>query len=1041
MRKTDKTVRGSFAIRSGRKGLLFFCFTAIALIASAVFLLWPNLNEGSRVSARVQSAEAGRAAEIFNQVVRLGGSGGYAVYAENGVTATEDTLFRGAVGTGVNGELKGVRDANRGNTDIDLGAVRADLGKAFSALRQLPYEPVLDGRISGKTFGAGFYSVSTAKLEGELVFDGQGDSNSILVIRVDGRFEAAAGSRIRLINGAQAFNVHIVVEGDALIGAGADLPGNIIARDGVEARQGSTVKGRIISIGGVVTATGAELGGGTGRVQICKVIQPNTTLPAQTFTFTFAAVGGGTETVSIPAGVCSGPREVASGNLTVTETYNGTFAVSGASAVRVGGVPVPGVTFNSPAGTVVVPVLEGDLNNETTLTVVNQPIRGGFFEICKLPSSVTAPVDTPELGGDGPSSDDPVSGVFEFTFRAFPGGPLLSAFVPLGGCSLPLQVTSFTPSTTTTSFVTRITEVGRAGVLLERVETYPEDRLVGTGGGIGTIGAGGYADVTILVGNAGSQVIVGFFNRSAPGEIKVCKIAGPGVPVNTPFTFDVTGTVPGGTLTAPTFPGAIDTFTVTVPAGPGPEGYCLMVRNRAGTANQTFVIGTRVLIAERPLSVSGAPAIVTRIDELNAGAPVSESLGAGGSVSFGVQPGIGVASFTNIRFAPAVLKICKIGTGAASTGTFTFDLSPAANHAGAFEDGFTFGTVSVPAGSCSLPFAGFPSNVDILVDERAAAGIVTTAINAQPGAGTIVSRNLALGQGTIDITDTVTANEIIFTNGTAPTTPVALKTEFDFDGDGKADPTVFRPSDGSWWMLGTGSGLRTTVFGIPSDVIVPADYDGDGKTDYAIYRNGEWHVLGSNSGYAVRPFGLPGDIPQPGDYDGDGRADLAVYRPADGTWYVFGSRDGFRAVKFGISTDLPVAADFDGDGKYDPAVYRNGTWYILGSEAGFSAYQFGLAADRPVPADYDGDGKADPAVYRNGTWYLLRSTAGFTAGTFGLASDKPVPADYDGDRKADLAVFRPAGGVWHVMRSSMTESDSAYTAFTFGMETDTPIPY
>jgi hypothetical protein len=125
----------------------------------------------------------------------------------------------------------------------------------------------------------------------------------------------------------------------------------------------------------------------------------------------------------------------------------------------------------------------------------------------------------------------------------------------------------------------------------------------------------------------------------------------------------------------------------------------------------------------------------------------------------------------------------------------------------------------------------------------------------------------------------------------------------------------------------------------------------------------------------------------------------------------------------------------------DPAVYRNGIWHVLGSTTGYNSFQFGLAGDRPVQADYDGDGKTDPAVYRGGTWYLLRSTAGFSAGNFGVATDMAVPADYDGDRKADIAVYRPSTGVWHIMRSSMTESGGAYTSFVFGIDTDTPVPY
>ena len=1032
MDKTDKTVSGSFVTRSGRKSLVFFSFAALVVMASAVFLLWPQ----AEVSARVQSGDAGRMADMFNQVVNLGNGAGYGVYGQKGVDASGDNQFRGSVGTA--GEYKGVIDALRGNTDVDLDAVRKDLAGAYNGLRQLPCTTIDDGRVSGKTLGGGFYCVKGGTLDSDLVLSG--DENAIFALRVDGNFDIRAN--IRLAGGAQAHNVYIAVDGDVTVGARTDIRGSIIARNDIEVGEGSVIKGRVISVGGTVATRGAELGVGTGVIEICKRIQPNTTLPASNqYTFTFAAVGGGTQSVTIPAGVCSAPREVPSGTLAVQEALNTTYAISNATAVRVGGVPVTGVTFNSLTGIVNVPVLEGDLNNETVLTVFNQPIRGGWIEICKYPSAVTAP-SAPE-GEDPTGSDDPVSGLFEFRINTFPGPVVQSVFVPVGGCSLPLQVTSFTPATTTPTFVTRVTEVGRPGILLERVTTTPDGRLVGTGGGIGTIGLGGFADVTVSVGNAADQTLVNFFNRTAPGEIKVCKVAGPGVPVGTVFTFDVTGTVPGGTLTMPTFPGTIGTFPVAVPAGPGPEGFCVFVRNIADTANQTFVVGRRVSIVERPLTVSGQPTAVTRIEELNAGDPIVENLNAR-SVAWTVLPGTGVATFWNIRFAPTALKVCKIGLGAANNRTFTFDLLPAANQAGNFEAGFSFGSVSAlgtTAGTCSAPFTGLPADVNILVDERAVAGTANTIpATCQSGTCTVVSTNPANGQATIDIAAGVTINEVLFTNNTAAG-PVAARTQFDFDGDGKADPSIYRPSNGSWWVMGSEMGSRTTVFGNQSDLIVPADFDGDTKTDIAIYRNGEWHVLGSTSGYSVRAFGLAGDIPQPGDYDGDGSADLAVFRPSNGNWYMMGSRDGFRAVNFGLSTDIPVAADFDGDGRFDPAVFRDGAWYILGSQAGFSAFQFGSAGDRAVQADYDGDGKADAAVYRNGTWYMNRSTAGFAAGNFGVATDKPVPADYDGDRKADIAVFRPSDGVWHIMRTSMGESGAGYTSFAFGVSSDTPIPY
>jgi hypothetical protein len=173
----------------------------------------------------------------------------------------------------------------------------------------------------------------------------------------------------------------------------------------------------------------------------------------------------------------------------------------------------------------------------------------GYVEICKM-SCLT----------------NPVSGYFTFeaTNSGFDSGPLS---IPVNACSGPIQI----PNGTVT-----IHEAQQLGILVSNITAYDYDYQ---GNQISALLSFNLpfqtGNVNVVSGDVSTETVVGFTNcKSGPGELKICKVAGPGIMVGQNFDFTLND----------------DPTRYHVPAGPAPGGYCVVAKS--------FPVGTPVLVTE-----------------------------------------------------------------------------------------------------------------------------------------------------------------------------------------------------------------------------------------------------------------------------------------------------------------------------------------------------------------------------------------------------------------------------------------------------------
>ncbi|MEV6867977.1 ice-binding family protein [Streptosporangium subroseum] len=237
------------------------------------------------------------------QPVFLGQATDCVVVAGSAITGTKNASFFGNLALSPGSSVVGLDEMAMQRVHIrDAMATqaRADAGIAYNALSAKGPEILIPSELGGTIRGPGVYRATgnTFTMTGTLTLDAQGNPDAVFIFKT-ARLTTARVANIDLIRGAQASHVFWQVTDFAGLGPLSTFRGSILARNTIGVAQGATLRGRAISLEGVVSVEGTTL---TPATLLLLPADPSTvpsltssstrTAPGEPVTFTATVRGG-----------------------------------------------------------------------------------------------------------------------------------------------------------------------------------------------------------------------------------------------------------------------------------------------------------------------------------------------------------------------------------------------------------------------------------------------------------------------------------------------------------------------------------------------------------------------------------------------------------------------------------------------------------------------------------------------------------------------------------------------------------------------------
>jgi hypothetical protein len=197
----------------------------------------------------------------------LGSAANFKVLAGSKITNTGLTAIAGDIGvspsTVITGFPPGTYTGVPHPGDGVSAAAQLDLKAAYDSAAARKGDSTIAAALGGDTLTAGVYKSASGKfgIKDTLTLNGGGDANVVWIFKMTDSLTTVSSSYVKLINGAQWYNVFWQVGSSATLGSNSTFRGNIMALSAIMANDGATISGRLLARTDSVSLHNNAIGG------------------------------------------------------------------------------------------------------------------------------------------------------------------------------------------------------------------------------------------------------------------------------------------------------------------------------------------------------------------------------------------------------------------------------------------------------------------------------------------------------------------------------------------------------------------------------------------------------------------------------------------------------------------------------------------------------------------------------------------------------------------------------------------------------------